>query len=186
MVFLVCILLLVTFSSASAQTSEAFAGGKDELRRSKRIEVGNIAPVFTGIDFKGETFDLNKYYQKKPIVLNFYSVTCASCYNVVRILEALRKKHKIVDDELIFVYVSLDSWKRNRETIPKVWQKIFNKSQIRINDKTREIGKNLYGVDTLPVTILIDKNGRVYYRRDDYNLDFNKQITRKIKKLLRK
>jgi peroxiredoxin len=144
---------------------------------------GAEAPVFKGIDFDDKEFDLDKYYKKNPIVLNFFSVRCVSCLTVVKILERFKDNNKI-KDEIAFVYISLDDWKKEAH-IPSVWKEVFDGSEMRLNDGTRKIGR-LYEVDTLPVTVIIDKAGKVFYRRDDYNMNLEKEVNKKLETFLQK
>jgi thiol-disulfide isomerase/thioredoxin len=148
----------------------------------KNVIKGKKGPTFKGIDFNDKEFDLNLYYEKKPIVLNFFSVHCVSCLTAVNTLEKYRGKNNIAD-EIIFIYICLDDWK-SEVHIPSVWKKIFNKNPIRINDGERKIGK-LYEVVTLPATVILDATGMIYYRRDDYNMDFEKEINQRLGSLLK-
>ena len=152
--------------------------------RPTNVIQGKNAPIFKAIDFNDKTFDLNDSYGKKPIVITFFSVRCVSCLTVVSILEKFKHQKKITN-EVEFLYVSLDDWKKEPH-IPPVWKEVFKEEkQMRINDGKREIGK-LYEVDILPVTIIIDKTGKIIYRRDDYNLDFDSEITKELNSLLPK
>jgi len=170
---MILVTLSITFLTLSASAEEP-----------KRGAMGQIAPPFTGVDFDGNKFDLEEYYLKKPILVNFFSVHCVSCLTAVNILEKYRAKNNVTD-EVPFVYVSLDDWKHRKSRVPPVWKKIFSKNQIRINDGDRVIG-TIFDVGTLPVTVIIDTDGKVTYRRDDYNLDFSKEIAKTLDSILKK
>jgi len=157
-------LLLVFSSGVSAETQKAVEGA--------------YAPLFKGVDFDDKQFDLSQDYKKRPIVVSFFSVRCVSCLTVVNALEKFKEREKVTD-EIAFVYVSLDDWKKEAH-IPAVWEKVFKHKPTRVNDGGRVIGKQ-YAVDTLPVTVVIDKSGKIIYRRDDYNMDFEKEITGMLK-----
>jgi len=144
----------------------------------RKVLDGAVAPIFTGIDFNDKAFDLMDHLKKKPIVINFLSTRCVSCLSVVKTLEKYKSENKLTDDKMLFVYVSLDDWKKEAH-VPPVWKEVFSKDKLLLNDGSRKISK-MYEVDTLPATILIGKSGNIFYRRDDYNKFFEKEIKREL------
>lgn len=172
----ICLRYSLVLALLLALTATAYA-------KPVKVLEGTVPPLFDGVSFEGKTFNIADVLNKKPIVINFLSLRCVSCLTVVKTLEKFRTENS-ADDHIAFVYVSLDDWKKAAH-IPPVWQTVFQKDRLLLNDGHRVISK-LYEVDTLPATILINKEGKIFYRRDDFNKFFEKEIKEELGKFIKK
>jgi thiol-disulfide isomerase/thioredoxin len=112
------------------------------------------------IDFSLPSLDGNKRielkdYKGKPIVINFWASWCGPCREEMPFLERTWKEYK--DKGVIFLGINvLDEEKSAKDII-----NILNISYTNLKDSSGEVANN-YGVVGLPVTIFIDKEGRIF------------------------
>ena len=97
-------------------------------------------------------------FQGKPLLLNFWATWCGPCKSE---LPAFDKAYKEYGEEIAFLMVNLTDG--SRDTVDSV--KAFvneNEYSFPVYFDTEYEGSNAYKVTSIPLTILIDKNGNVY------------------------
>lgn len=119
-------------------------------------EIGSIAPDFTAPNPKGEYIALNKFVTKVTVI-DFWASWCGPCRqenpNMVKLYAELHSKG------LEILGVSLDEdatkWKEAIAKDKLTWDQISNLK------KWEDPIANLYKIQSIPATIIIDKSGKI-------------------------
>lgn len=123
-----------------------------------RVKEGDDAKPFTGTNFiTNRPVDIGQHLKKRVILLDFGSIYCSSCMVTVPNLIKLSKEYP--DDKLAICNIYLDIY--NTQRVTKFFLGFAKDLQFSlIIDQQLAISRD-YGVDTLPTTVIIDKNGKV-------------------------
>ena len=152
---------------------------KTKLNKAKKTElvkIGEKVPAFSGPNSKGILLDLNKI-KGKVTIIDFWASWCKPCRienpNLVNLYD------KYHDNGLEIISISLDS-----ETQRLAWIKAIKKDQLNWFNISNLKSWNdpiaqLYGVNSIPATFIIDKNGVLIDKRLR-----GSQLDNKIKELL--
>ena len=147
-------------------------------RRNRRIRSwGKPAPAFTTTDVDGHPIDLKKNLGKNVIMLDFWATWCGPCVQAMPQVDAVAKK--FADKGLVFYAV-------NAGEEPAAIKEFLTTSKMEIPvalDQKGEIGP-LYGVEGIPQTVLIGKDGKVQVVHVGYNGQLGKMLTKEIEALL--
>jgi thiol-disulfide isomerase/thioredoxin len=153
------------------QPAGAFFGGGGGIKE------GDAAPLFTGetIDFAGVPKQMLNYAQlkgKKVVVLDFWSIYCASCIEEMPRLVEIYNEYK--DKGLLVVGVNLDSFGWQRVV------KFMNGMETKINfpviiDKNRQVATS-FNAMVLPTTLLIDVSGKIRFYHVGYKQGDEKHL----------
>ena len=116
-------------------------------------QVGQPAPDFTLDDSAGSPFKLSAY-QGRVVLLDFWATWCTGCK--VEIPWYVEFQNKYRKDGLAAIGVSMDDdgWK---SVMPYLGKNELNYPVVIGN---QELAKR-YGVEAMPMTLLIDREGRV-------------------------
>lgn len=109
-------------------------------------------PVFK----QTEKFRLSENLKGKKVLINFWATWCTSCIHELPLLETLKSKY---GESVTFIAI-------NAGEQSNLMEKFFKKykfSYIHLKDEDRSLSKSLK-VDSLPVTIVLDKDMNVIYR----------------------
>lgn len=123
-----------------------------------------------------ETFNLSGIVgQKKLILLDFWASWCAPCIKEMPVLVELHEKYKDKGLEIIGISIDNDElqWKKAIERHHMTWTQLINGKGKNSN------AKEMYGVQYIPYTVLIDSNGKII----NTNLG-GKDLIRQIQNLL--
>ena len=132
---------------------------KTKLNKAKKTElvkIGEKVPAFSGPNSKGILLDLNKI-KGKVTIIDFWASWCKPCRienpNLVNLYD------KYHDNGLEIISISLDS-----ETQRLAWIKAIEKDQLNwFNISTLKSWNDpiaqLYGVNSIPATFIIDQDG---------------------------
>jgi peroxiredoxin len=121
--------------------------------KNDSVQVGSKAPDFVLKDMKGQKHKLSDY-KGQGVFLNFWGTYCKPCEHEMPYIDSQYKEFKNKGVQVLAVNVSeshyavQDFIDRHQLTFPVVI------------DKGGEV-QAAYGIDPLPITFLIDKNGRV-------------------------
>jgi peroxiredoxin len=144
---LACILALAAFLLAALPPLLAADSAPLEPAASRQP-----APDFSSQDADGAPFRLSDY-RGRVVVLNFWATWCRTCKTEVPWYIAFQNSYK--DRGLAILGVSMDGiWKPVQ---PFLVERNIN---YRVALADEKVGA-LYQVHELPVTLLIDKNGRI-------------------------
>ncbi|MHB0912404.1 MAG: TlpA disulfide reductase family protein [Armatimonadota bacterium] len=143
------------------------------------------APNFklTGIDGKKLSLDdirkdPDKKGAKRVVLVNFWATWCPYCVKEMPTLESLHKKYG--KKGLAVVGIALDSGSR---ADVKKFVKEKKLSYILLVDE-KGVAKKQYGIRPIPVTVLVDKQGKVAETYVGYSKDLDKTLEKKIESLL--
>lgn len=124
----------------------------------KKVAVGQKFTDFEMADLKGEVKKLSDYIgQNKYTLVDFWASWCPPCRKEMPNLVALHKKYKSKGFEI--VGVSLDSdkaaWEKGIKDLSITWPQLSD-----LKGWQNE-GAALYGVNSIPHVLLIDKEGTI-------------------------
>ncbi|AXI31244.1 thiol-disulfide oxidoreductase ResA [Priestia aryabhattai] len=119
----------------------------------QKVSVGDEAPDFILRDVDGKTHQLSEY-KGKGVFLNFWGTWCKPCKQEMPAMEKQYAAYKKQGVEILAVNVA--------ETNIAVEQfaKQYGLSFPILMDKDSQV-LGAYGIDPLPTTFLIDKNGKI-------------------------
>lgn len=101
-------------------------------------------------------FQLSENLKGKKILINFWATWCTSCIHEIPLLEALKEKY---GKDVVFVAVNAGE----KSNLIDRFLKKYKFSYILLKDEDRSFSKSI-GVDSLPVTIVLDKDRNIIYR----------------------
>jgi|SRR5690554_1450742 len=145
-------------TSAALKETHYYSAIDKFIKTNKSVEIGDIAPDFSGPTPEGDMLSLNEVLGKVTLI-DFWASWCRPCRvenpNVVRVYNQYK------DKGLNIISVSLDrSGQKNR------WLKAIQDDQMNwyhisnLSHWDDPIAKT-YGVRSIPATFLLDENGRV-------------------------
>lgn len=138
---------------------------------------GNVATNFSAVDVNGDSISLSQF-RGKYVLLDFWASWCKPCR--AGNPELIRLYNKYRNEGIEFISIADD--KRNQEK----WKDAIEKDKINIwrHILDIQIGE-AYSVHTIPLQILIDKNGIIIGRFGDGG-EPNKNISKTFEKLFYK
>jgi len=136
------------------------------------LKEGDPAPMFSGQTTDNQKIDFAQLKGKKVVILDFWSIYCASCIEEMPRLSELHNEFK--DKGLVVIGVNLDSFGTLR--VVKFMQGMENKIVFPvIIDKTRQIATS-FNAMVLPTTLLIDVSGKIRFYHVGYKPGDEKQL----------
>jgi thiol-disulfide isomerase/thioredoxin len=153
-------------SSGDPLSYEFPSGYRSELygktNRSKILEAGQQAPVFSGSNLQGSSIDLEDYRGKK-VLLNFSSIGCPHSQDALRYMD---EEGFQLAGSIMPLFLSI--WDRKEDVVE--YFKQINASLTVILD-AEEISE-MYGVSGTPTFFLIDENGNIEKVTDGFDKEF--------------
>jgi len=136
------------------------------------IKEGDPAPMFSGQTIDNQPLDYAQMKGKKVVMLDFWSIYCASCIEEMPRLVEIYNEFK--DKGLVIVGVNLDSFGTHR--VVKFMQGMETKINFPvIIDKNRTVATS-FNAMVLPTTLLIDASGKIRYYHVGYKPGDEKQL----------
>ena len=147
------VLMLASLLLTILAGSETPAERAESLRHSSSVALQK----FVAVDLAGQQWSAERL-RGRVVLIDFWATWCAPCLAEIPRLKALRSKHSREDFEILGISLdarsrqSFVSWlNRNRVEWPQVHQRAGYSS-----DAAR-----VFGIDRLPRTIVIDRDGSV-------------------------
>jgi peroxiredoxin len=112
------------------------------------------APDFALKDANGKVVHLADY-KGKVVLLDFWATWCGPCKIEIPWFQEFQRKYKDRGFEVLGVSMDDDGWK---SVMPFVQEKKINYRIVMGDDKT---GDQFGGLEALPTTFVIDRNGRI-------------------------
>lgn len=150
----------------AVQPAGAFFGGGGGIKE------GDDAPMFKGQTIDNQTIDYADLKGKKVVVLDFWSIYCASCIEAMPRLNEINTEFR--DKGLLMIGVNLDSFGTHRVV------KFMDGMESKINfpvliDKTRQVA-TAFSAMVLPTTLVIDASGKIRFFHVGYKQGDEKHL----------
>ncbi|TNE98862.1 MAG: TlpA family protein disulfide reductase [Deltaproteobacteria bacterium] len=124
---------------------------------SLQIEAKELKTI-TLKEFKsGKNYAFNDQIGKKKMVINFWASWCTSCIEELPLLHALQEK----SDQSKVVFLAINSGEKGNKI--KKFLKRYDFKYLILEDPSKSVA-DMFGVDNLPQTIILDEKGEVIYR----------------------
>ena len=112
------------------------------------------APDFTLTDGEGKSVKLTDY-RGKVVLLNFWATWCGPCEEEIPWFVQFEKEYKGRDFAVLGVSEDEDGWKSVRPFVAR------EKVNYRMAIASELVSQQYGGIDALPTTFMIDRDGRV-------------------------
>ncbi|MFT3749901.1 MAG: TlpA disulfide reductase family protein [Agriterribacter sp.] len=144
---------LPEYLRASEWGRQAYAYLEKTENEHKNKPVTYTSPQLSLRDNLGKTFNLEKYYGKKIIVLDLWASWCIPCIKALPMLKKIQQLN--ISKNVQFVSISID---KNRDD----WIKAEEKVKIPwISLITDDIAIKKYDINAVPAYFIIDKQGNM-------------------------
>ncbi|MEW6490690.1 MAG: redoxin domain-containing protein, partial [Thermodesulfobacteriota bacterium] len=167
-----------------ARDESPSAGGPVEKTSGESVvvEVNSKAPAFAGNTLDGRAVRLADYAGTHVVLLEFWSIFCKSCIDEMPHIEALHERYR--DEGLAVLSVNTDvfSAQRVRSFLDKLG---IHPPYPVVRDARQEI-VNAFGVELLPVTVIIDREGWIRLYQEGYRPGDERLFESRIRDLLGK
>ena len=138
---------------------------------------GMPAPDFALKSSTGENIRLSEY-RGDVVMINFWATWCGPCRQEMPLLDELYTRYERVGFSLLGVNIDDDS-SRAMAMISEL-----GVSFPVLFDNRKEVSK-LYEVDAMPVTVLVDRDGKVRHVHHGYKPGYEQKYLDEIRSLLR-
>jgi peroxiredoxin len=137
---------------------------------------GSDAKKFPAVDFElpninGSSVRLSKFRGERPVLIYFWATWCPYCLSVRPEISKLREKMGPSEMEILGINVggsdSFERLKRYQEGHPVPWPMLY--------DGDGKVSK-AYGVQGIPLFVLVNKEGDVVYRDNEPPSDVRKYL----------
>lgn len=157
----------------------------EENTDSADAEATGIPPLLF-FDDAGDPVPFNKMLQNGPIVLNFTASYCTACEEELKLLKELHAKRKKTDAQL--VVVDIDKKEKQELYMNKFRALMGNKPPARTQLLFDPYQKNYQKVngdteEKLPLTLLVDQDGRILRRINGFDRAGLEQLYKKLETL---
>ncbi|MBS1953228.1 MAG: DUF2092 domain-containing protein [Cyanobacteria bacterium SZAS-4] len=156
--------------STEVKTFAPDAAEEKPEKTEKSPMVGKDAPTFKLALTDGKEFDLSKHKDKDVVVIDFWASWCPPCRESLPILTKVTKTFK--NDHVVFYPINVGE---DLETV-KAYLSKANLDVTAALDTDKKVSE-LYGVNGIPQTVIIDKNGVIQVLDVGYSSDMEKRIT---------
>jgi len=146
---------------------------------SLAFAVRNVGPAenFTLKSAEGKNIRLSEY-RGQVVLINFWASWCGPCRQEMPHLDALQQKYEGLGFTVFGINVE-----QNRDMADKVLRDIPVTFPILFDDEN--IVSELYDVDAMPATVLVDRNGEIRFIHRGYKAGYEKEYERQIRSLIK-
>jgi peroxiredoxin len=139
-----------------------------------------VAPDFTARDIDGKTFRLSDHLGKQVILLDFWSTFCEPCKGEMPHLRAIYDENK--DKGMLIVGVAMDGPESIAE-VPAFVRRYGVDFPVVLDDDSH-IASLYDPKKSMPLSVLIARDGRILAVREGYNPGEEKQIVADVQRAL--
>lgn len=172
--------LVVALTAGCGGGEGAGAANAGDASRSGSAGTGSTASDFTARDIEGKTVRLSTYLGKQAILLNFWQTWCEPC---VAEFPHLRRMYEANKDKGFVVFgVAMDG----PETVANV-AAFAKRNQLNfpvLLDEDSHVAAVYNPKKSAPLSVLIDKAGKISVIREGYNPGDEEYLAREVSKVL--
>ncbi|MGE1062510.1 TlpA disulfide reductase family protein [Megasphaera paucivorans] len=156
-VFCIAVMLSTSIMGCAAQESSPKEGNNSQHQTAVNTKADEKAPNLQLKTLDGKKTSVKQLYQDKPVYLNFWASWCPPCVQEMPHIEHLQKEY---GSKLHFVAVTVDE-------NPSDAAYFIKKNSITMPVYTGDLKAitQQYGVSAIPVSIIIDTNGKIIAKR---------------------
>ena len=144
------------FSRIFSELKESFEMQAAMEKNAANVAEGKPAPDFTAKTIDGQTVKLSEL-KGKVVLLDFWATWCAPCLAELPAMIELNRKH--ADKDFVMIGISAD---HDEETLVEfVKSKELKWKQIYDGEAKEGTPRFVYGVNSFPTLILIDRDGMI-------------------------
>ena len=140
------------------------------------IVSGQAAPGFTLKSLGGKNLSLREY-RGQVVMINFWATWCGPCRQEMPALNALYEKYRSAGFMLFGVNVDAES-----ASAAQMAGKL--KVSYPILFDTDKKASELYRVNTMPMTVLVDRDGKIRYVQPGYRAGYEDKYQAQIREML--
>lgn len=161
-------------STGPGAKSSTSSGGDD-------VKAGAQATDFTLRDSEGRNVSLSDYLGKQVILIDFWATWCVPCQAAIPHLKSLYETRK--DKGFVVLGIAMDGPETIAQ-VPTFVQRYQMTFPVLLDDETKVVG--VYNPKrTAPLSLLIDKSGKIVKIRSGYNAGDEKLIEDEVDALLK-
>lgn len=142
------------------------------------LAVGATAPDYHATSATGTRIDLRSL-RGAPVLLNVWATWCEPCRHELPILDALRTRHRSRGLRVIAASVDRDE---SAEQVVAFMQRRKLGVELWLDREDR--ASTVFGIATLPATLLFDAKGTLVWRRDGVITDGDPELAAAIERVL--
>jgi thiol-disulfide isomerase/thioredoxin len=135
------------------------------------------AENFTLKSASGENIRLSEY-RGQVVLINFWASWCGPCRQEMPHLDAIHKKYEPMGFTVFGVNVEQD-----RKMADKILRDIPVSFPILFDDSN--LVSELYDVDAMPVTVLVDRNGDIRFMHRGYKPGYESEYEKQVRTLIK-
>lgn len=137
---------------------------------------GSIAPDFVLKSGSGRNIRLSEL-RGQVVLINFWASWCGPCRQELPLLEKLQQRYRSAGFTLLAI--SIDDNRKNADAmLGKLGVKLAP-----LYDTEKRAAKR-YDVDTMPATLIVDRDGRVRYVHRGYRSGYETKYDQQVRELL--
>jgi cytochrome c biogenesis protein CcmG/thiol:disulfide interchange protein DsbE len=133
---------------------DAHGGGKGLMETNGTIRIGQEAPPITTADLKGRDFSLESL-RGRPVFIDFGSVLCEACADMVLEMNRLMKKYAATDLQIVMIADGAMSAKLTEDFFKRL------QASFTVVRDADWFYFDAYGVTVVPFKVLIDREGKI-------------------------
>ncbi|MBL8271482.1 TlpA family protein disulfide reductase [Steroidobacter sp.] len=140
--------------------------------------VGQAAPDFALRSWQGDNVRLSEHFGE-VVLINFWATWCGPCRQEMPLLDEIYGKYRRAG--LVLFSVNLDE--ENNLDAAREMATTLRVSYPVLFDARKEVSR-AYQAGTMPLTVLIDREGVVRYVSEGYKVGYEARYTEKLRELL--
>ena len=153
----------------TASIADNAAGKSGLMGDNKAIKVGQKAPPIETIDLDGNKFSLESF-KGRPLLVDFGSVICEACGEMVKEINRLKKKYAHTDLEFVMIADGAVPAEMTREFFSRLG------ATFTIVRDANWTYFETYGVTVVPFKVTIDREGNIRSMHLGYDADLDKVL----------
>jgi peroxiredoxin len=139
--------------------------------------VGAVAPNFASKSDSGRNVRLSEL-RGQVVMINFWASWCSPCRQELPLLNKIYAQYRAAG--FMLLAVNVDDNRKDAEAMLKRLGLRFP----TLFDDSKAVAK-LYGVDTMPATLVIDRDGRVRFVHRGYYEGYERKYEQQVRELLK-